>query len=316
MQPVTTRRAPGRFDVGQREDGVDRLLAGRLDERAGVDHDEVGVLGAVGGLSPSASSEATTLSESTAFFGQPSVSTKNRGATDRILPGPLHRLLQVIAGLVEPGFEGVADALRANFERRGDVGAACCLYLDGRPVVDIWGGIADVPSGRRWREDTLVLVFSTTKGATAVCANLLVQRGILDPDQPVRGALARVRGERQGGHPARAVLSHRAGLPVVEGDFTLETALAWDPVVEQLARQRPRWDWHEPTPGYHVRSYGWITGEVVRRVDRAHDRPVLRRGGGRTARARLVDRAARGARSRAWRRCWLRPRTRTPRCRS
>jgi CubicO group peptidase (beta-lactamase class C family) len=174
----------------------------------------------------------------------------------------------VIAGLVEPGFEGVADALRANFERRGDVGAACCLYVDGRPVVDVWGGIADVPSGRRWREDTLVLVFSTTKGATAVCANLLVERGILDPDQPVAELWPEFAANGKADIPLRAVLSHRAGLPVVEGDFTLEAALAWDPVVEQLARQRPRWDWRERTPGYHVRSYGWITGEVVRRATR------------------------------------------------
>jgi CubicO group peptidase (beta-lactamase class C family) len=172
----------------------------------------------------------------------------------------------VITGLVEPGFEGVADALRANFERRGDVGAACCLYVDGRPVVDVWGGIADVPSGRRWDEDTLVLVFSTTKGATAVCANLLIERGILDPDQPVAELWPEFAANGKTDIPLRAVLSHRAGLPVVEGDFTLESALAWDPVVEQLARQRPRWDWHEPTPGYHVRSYGWITGEVVRRA--------------------------------------------------
>ena len=172
----------------------------------------------------------------------------------------------MITGLVEPGFEGVADALRANFERHGDVGAACCLYVDGRPVVDIWGGIADVPSGRRWREDTLVLVFSTTKGATAVCANLLVERGILDPDQPVAELWPEFAANGKADIPLRAVLSHRAGLPVVEGDFTLETALAWDPVVEQLARQRPRWDWRERTPGYHVRSYGWITGELVRRA--------------------------------------------------
>ena len=75
MQPVTTSFAPLRFDVRERERDVDRLLARRFDERARVDHDEVGVPGSVAGASPSASREATTLSESTAFFGQPSVST-------------------------------------------------------------------------------------------------------------------------------------------------------------------------------------------------------------------------------------------------
>jgi CubicO group peptidase (beta-lactamase class C family) len=172
----------------------------------------------------------------------------------------------VIDGLVEPGFGGVADALRSNFERRGEVGAACCVYLDGRPVVDIRAGIADVATGRPWAEDTLALVFSTTKGATAICANLLVERGLLDPDARVAEYWPEFAVNGKDDMPVRAVLSHRAGLPVVEGDFTLETALAWDPVVEQLASQQPRWDWREPAPGYHVRSFGWLTGELVRRV--------------------------------------------------
>jgi CubicO group peptidase (beta-lactamase class C family) len=172
----------------------------------------------------------------------------------------------VIDGLVEPGFGGVADALRTNLERRGDVGAACCVYVEGRPVVDIRAGIADVATGRPWTEDTLALVFSTTKGATSICANLLVERGLLDPDARVAEYWPEFAAAGKDDMPVRAVLSHRAGLPVVEGDFTLETALAWDPVVEQLATQRPRWDWHEPAPGYHVRSFGWLTGELVRRV--------------------------------------------------
>ena len=90
------------------------------------------------------------------------------------------------------------------------------------------------------------------------------------------------------------MLSHRAGLPVVEGDFTLEQALSWDPVVEQLATQTPRWDWHETAPGYHVRSYGWMTGEIVRRVTgRTIGRFFADEIAG-AARPRLVDRPARG----------------------
>ncbi|MGZ4689366.1 MAG: serine hydrolase domain-containing protein [Acidimicrobiia bacterium] len=172
----------------------------------------------------------------------------------------------MIEGLVEPGWGGVADALRANLERGHDLGAACCVYVDGRPVVDIWAGIADATTARPWQEDTLALVFSTTKGATAICANLLMERGLLDPDTRVAAVWPEFAANGKEDLPLRAVLSHRAGLPVIEGDFTLETALAWDPVVEQLASQTPRWDWHEPAPGYHVRSYGWIIGEVLRRV--------------------------------------------------
>jgi CubicO group peptidase (beta-lactamase class C family) len=172
----------------------------------------------------------------------------------------------VVDGLVEPGFGGVADALAANLERRGDVGAAGCVYVDGRPVVDIWAGIADVATNRPWQEDTTALAFSSTKGATAVCANLLIERGVLDPDLPVADVWPEFAANGKEHTPLRAVMSHRAGLPVVEGDFTLAEALAWDPVVEQLASQTPRWDWAEPEPGYHVRSYGWMVGEVVRRV--------------------------------------------------
>ena len=158
--------------------------------------------------------------------------------------------------------------------------------------MDIWAGIADVASGRPWQDDTIALVFSTTKGATAICANLLIERGVLDPDLRVAEVWPEFAANGKADIPLRAVLSHRAGLPVVEGDFTLEQALTWDPVVEQLATQAPRWDWHEPAPGYHVRSYGWITGEIVRRVTGRTIGRVLRRGDRGAARARLVDRAA------------------------
>ena len=87
-------------------------------------------------------------------------------------------------GFAKPGFEAVEDAFRANFDVHGDVGAAFCLYVGGEPVVDLWGGVADVDTSRAWEEDTLQLVFSTTKGVTAICAHLLAQRGELDLDAP------------------------------------------------------------------------------------------------------------------------------------
>ena len=90
-----------------------------------------------------------------------------------------------VQGEAARGFEAVRDAFSANFERHGEVGAAFSLYLEGRKVVDVWGGVADEDAGRPWAEDTLQLVFSTTKGATAACAHLLAQRGELDLDAPV-----------------------------------------------------------------------------------------------------------------------------------
>lgn len=168
-------------------------------------------------------------------------------------------------GFVAPGFEGVRDAFEANFEEHGDRGAACCVYVDGRAVVDLWGGFADLAGGRFWEEDTPVIVFSATKGVTAACINLLVERGVLDFDTPVAAYWPEFAAAGKGAIPLRWVLSHRAGLAAVDGDLTLAEVLAWGPVVRAIAAQAPNW---EPgtAHGYHARSYGWILGEVVRRV--------------------------------------------------
>ena len=90
-----------------------------------------------------------------------------------------------IGGWVEASFEPVLDAFADNFDERGDVGAAVCVYLEGEPVVDLWGGMADATTGRPWTSDTVVLVYSSTKGVTSVCANRLIERGALDPAAPV-----------------------------------------------------------------------------------------------------------------------------------
>jgi CubicO group peptidase (beta-lactamase class C family) len=169
-----------------------------------------------------------------------------------------------VDGLVAPGWQPVADAFVRNFEF-GEVGAACCILVDGTPVVDLVGGRAGASVGIEWRHDTLALVFSTTKGATAACANLLVARGMLDPEAPVATYWPDFAANGKEHVLVRHVLSHSAGLPVVEGDFTLEESLAWAPIVAQLARQAPRW---EPgtAVGYHMRTFGWLVGEIVRRV--------------------------------------------------
>ena len=91
----------------------------------------------------------------------------------------------IIRGWTAPGFEAVREAFQANFDRGSEAGAAFGAYHRGEPVVDLWGGIADTRTGRPWDEDTLVLVYSTTKGITAMCANRLVQQGAIDVDAPV-----------------------------------------------------------------------------------------------------------------------------------
>jgi CubicO group peptidase (beta-lactamase class C family) len=170
-----------------------------------------------------------------------------------------------IDGEVAPGFEPVRDAFAANFERHGDVGAAFSLYRDGRKLVDLWGGSADNRTGKPWVEDTTELVFSTTKGATAACAHILAQRGELDFDAPVSDYWPEFKAEGKGALPVRWLLSHRAGLPVLDARLTAEEALAWEPMVAALAAQRPVW---EPGTehGYHAMTFGWLVGEVVHRI--------------------------------------------------
>jgi CubicO group peptidase (beta-lactamase class C family) len=170
-----------------------------------------------------------------------------------------------VCGSVSPGFEAVRDAFEANFAHHGEVGAACAVYRNGQPVVDVWGGVADARSGRPWERDTVALVFSTTKGVTATCVHLLAERGELDVDAPVAHYWPEFAAEGKGQIPVRWILSHRAGVAAIDAELTLEEVLAWDPVVAAVAAQKPNW---EPgsAHGYHVRSFGWALGEIVRRI--------------------------------------------------
>src|SRR6476660_5948628 len=172
-----------------------------------------------------------------------------------------------VRGDVEVGGGAVADTFRANFEGNpGEVGAACCVYVGGRPVVDLWAGFADREASRPWNEDTIALVASTTKGATAICAHLLAQRGELDLDAPVVKYWPEFGAAGKEHIPVRWLLSHQAGLPTVDAKLTRAEALAWEPVIHALEVQAPFW---EPgvAHGYHALTYGHLVGEVVRRID-------------------------------------------------
>jgi CubicO group peptidase (beta-lactamase class C family) len=171
----------------------------------------------------------------------------------------------VIAGHVEPGFEGVRDAFAYNFEAGRETGAAFCMHVGGRPVVDIQGGAFDRTGDRPYDQDTLQLVFSTTKGATAACANLLAQRGQLDLNAPVSTYWPEFAQAGKADLPVLLLLTHQAGLPALDATLSPEQVQAWDPVIAALAEQKPFW---EPgtAHGYHALTYGWLVGEVVRRV--------------------------------------------------
>ncbi len=170
-----------------------------------------------------------------------------------------------VGGHVEPGFEGVRDAFANNFEEHGEVGASYAFYVEGTKVVDIWGGVR-TDTGGAYDDDTLQIVFSSTKGATAACAHLLAHRGLLDVDAPVVTYWPEFGQAGKEHIPVRWLLSHQAGLPTVDAKLTREEALAWDPVIHALEVQAPYW---EPgvADGYHALTYGHLVGEVVRRID-------------------------------------------------
>jgi CubicO group peptidase (beta-lactamase class C family) len=201
--------------------------------------------------------------DGTAHADQPAESAE-RGA------GPATPLATVadavtIGGTVAPGYEGVRDAFVANFTDHGEVGAGFSLVVDGRTVVDLWGGTADPTAGIPYTDDTLQLVFSSTKGATAICANLLAQRGELDLDAPVSSYWPEFAQGAKGDVPVRWLLCHKVGLPYIDTPLDLQSLLAWEPAVEALAAMGPLWA-PGTGHGYHAVTYGWLVGEIVRRA--------------------------------------------------
>ena len=172
----------------------------------------------------------------------------------------------MINGTCAERFAAVRATFEANFAERGDVGAAVSVVIDGKPVVDLWGGWMDEAKARPWRPNTIVNVWSLGKAITAIALLRMVDRGAVDLDAPV----ARYWPEfAQGGKkalPVHMLLSHRAGLPAVGKPLPPGATLDWDLMTNALAEQEP---WWEPGTrfGYHTNTFGHLSGEIVRRLD-------------------------------------------------
>ena len=172
-----------------------------------------------------------------------------------------------VDGYVATEFEPVLDAFAENFDERDEVGAAVCVYLDGRPVVDLWGGLADATNGVPLEEDTVVLVYSATKGVTSIVREPADRAGPARPRRARRELLARVRGERQGRRsPSRRSVPPGRAAATSRATSRSTRCSSWDPMVDALAAQEPIW---EPGTkhGYHMRTFGWLVGEIIRRAD-------------------------------------------------
>jgi CubicO group peptidase (beta-lactamase class C family) len=169
-----------------------------------------------------------------------------------------------IHGETAPGWEAVADVLRANIDSGEDTGASVAVYHRGACVVDIAGG-SFTPDGGEYDGSTLQLVFSTTKGITAIAVAMCVDRGLLDYDASVATYWPEFAAAGKGDATVAQLLSHQLGLFTVDG-LTLEQALDWDTITAALAAKEPEWAIGSGH-GYHAVTYGWLAGELVRRVD-------------------------------------------------
>jgi len=174
-----------------------------------------------------------------------------------------------IEGHVSAGFEPVRQAFAENFSRRRELGGACCVYLRGEKVVDLWGGMRDQPSGAPWQEDTMVLVYSATKGLAAMTLALAHSRGWLDYEERVCRYWPEFAHNGKEAVTVRQLLAHQAGLFAL--DVPIDRALLADPerLAAVLARQKPAW-----APGerqaYHAITLGFYESELLRRVDPRH----------------------------------------------
>ncbi len=174
-----------------------------------------------------------------------------------------------VEGSVRPDFEAVAAEFAANFTDRGELGASVVVMVGGETVVDLWAGTTAAKGGSPWTADTLVTVFSCTKAATAACLHLLAEQGEVELDAP----LAEIWPELQAATPTpgrqpatvRMALDHSLGLPAVRDPLQPGDCTDWDTMIRALEATEP---WWEPGTmnGYHMLTFGWTVGEIVRRV--------------------------------------------------
>ncbi|MFI5685242.1 serine hydrolase domain-containing protein [Streptomyces sp. NPDC051636] len=170
-----------------------------------------------------------------------------------------------VHGHCDARFTAVRQAFEENFRERGELGAAVAVTVGGETVVDLWCGWADPARTRPWERDTLVNVWSTSKGPVALCAHILADRGLLDLDAPVADYWPEFAAAGKDKVLVRHLLSHRAGLSGLREPHSLEQLCDWELTTTRLAATQP---WWEPgtRSGYHALTYGFLVGEVVRRV--------------------------------------------------
>lgn len=167
-------------------------------------------------------------------------------------------------GTCDPAFAGVREVFEQHLADGSDRGAAVAVFVDGRPVVDLWGGLADRKSARPWLRDTACVTFSVTKAVTATAALLLAERGAVSLEAPVATWWPQFAAHDKQAVTAEMLLTHSAGLPAFGRPISGEEAADPDAMAAQLAGQSPEWQ-PGTDHGYHALTFGWLVGELVRR---------------------------------------------------
>jgi CubicO group peptidase (beta-lactamase class C family) len=170
-----------------------------------------------------------------------------------------------VAGFCAPEFEAVREQFAHNFTDRGEIGAAVAAWVDGELVVDLWGGTQDAAGERPWRQDTLASVFSGSKGLTATCIHLLAERGQIDLYQPVAAYWPEFAQSGKAAITVAMVMAHRSGVIGPQRRLEPDEVLDWDRVCAKLAAAEPWWA-PGTAQGYHMVTFGFILGELLRRV--------------------------------------------------
>ncbi|XP_078318100.1 beta-lactamase domain-containing protein 2-like [Crassostrea virginica] len=183
---------------------------------------------------------------------------------------PERDLPPAIGGFVHPAFRKVYHVFKKNIENNKEKGACFSVYHQGELVVDLWGGYSDIEAGRKWNNDTLSIMFSTTKGITAILVALFVQKGYLDYSKLVSNYWPEFGKNGKENITVEMLLSHQAGLSITNGTIDIRL-LKSDPrkVEEFLEEQRPRWK-PGSTYSYHVITFGMYVDVLLRRADPKH----------------------------------------------
>lgn len=180
-----------------------------------------------------------------------------------------------ISGHCDPAFTAVREAFAQNFAERGEVGAAVCVLVHGRPVLDLVGGWADESATRPWRHDTVVDFYSAGKALIALMVLQLVDRGLVGLDDPVSSVWPEF---AQGGkHEAtvRHALCHQAGVPAIRHQLANDDLWRWEVMTRHLA-ETPAWFQPGSRVVYHTNTYGHLVGEIARRVSGRNPGRLLR----------------------------------------